>query len=275
MIQFGYGSFAYRKFTLEETVTRIAKLGYQALEIQADRPHLFPEDFDNSRLKKLRKLISNNKLILSNLNAFTLSAVKDFHHPSWIEKDKSEREYRITHTLRCLEIASELECSHISTEPGGKIENFDKDTSMKLFAEGLEKLIPAAERLGVKILIEPEPDLLLETTDDYLDFKKRLDSSFVGLNFDIGHFYCVNEDPAAAIRKMAKHIEHIHIEDIKDRIHDHKIPGDGDMDFDSIFLALRDINYHGFVIVELYPYQDIPDEAGKRSLEFLRKFVND
>ncbi|MEW6027320.1 MAG: TIM barrel protein [Planctomycetota bacterium] len=49
--------------------------------------------------------------------------------------------------------------------------------------------------------------------------------------------------------------------------------GQGDMDFTSIFDALRNIKYSGFLSVELYPYQNNPAEAGQQSLDFLKKYI--
>src|SRR2546430_2887748 len=54
-------------------------------------------------------------------------------------------------------------------------------------------VIAHAEKEGVLLLIEPEPDLLIETADQFLELMQHLDSPAVGLNFDIGHFYCVKD----------------------------------------------------------------------------------
>ena len=36
-----------------------------------------------------------------------------------------------------------------------------------------------------------------------LEFVDRIDSPMVGLNFDVGHAYCVGEDPQDWVAKMA------------------------------------------------------------------------
>jgi len=51
--------------------------------------------------------------------------------------------------------------------------------------------------------------------------------------------------------------------------------GKGDMDFRSILKALKEINYKGFITIELYPYQDNPIGAGKESLERLKKLLRE
>jgi len=270
-MKFAYSSFAYRKHSLEDTLARIAKLGYSGVEIQADRPHLFPEDYSKTDLIRIKEILKKNNLELANINAFTLCAIQDMHHPSWIEQDLKKREYRINHTIECIRFAEILGAPSISTQPGGHVEFFSREESLEIFYNGLMKVLPYAINSNVKILIEPEPDLLIEKSGEFLDFIKEINHPLIGLNCDLGHFTCVNEDPAEAVLKLQDYIGHVHIEDIKNRVHDHKILGHGDMDYKSIYVALKEIKYDGYVTVELYPYQDTPDEAGRESLEFLRK----
>ena len=111
-----------------------------------------------------------------------------------------------------------------------------KEKDLKIFETGIKKLIPLLEQTKVKLLIEPEPNLLIENSDQFLEFMKRIDSDFIKLNFDIGHFFCVKEDPANLILKLEQFIEHVHLEDIsKDRVHNHLIPGHGVINFEKIF----------------------------------------
>ena len=78
----------------------------------------------------------------------------------------------------------------------------------------------------MNLLIEPEPGLLIERFEQYLEFADRVGSARVGLNFDIGHAYCVGEEPRQWIDRMAPHTKHYHIEDIAaTREHHHLIHG--------------------------------------------------
>ena len=42
-----------------------------------------------------------------------------------------------------------------------------------------------AEDQGIKVLVEPEPGLLLENSQDFLSFIKSIESEYIRLNFDI------------------------------------------------------------------------------------------
>jgi sugar phosphate isomerase/epimerase len=132
--------------------------------------------------------------------------------------------------------------------------------------------IEVAEKLGVPLLIEPEPELLIEGFDQYLEFVDRIDSPLIGLNFDVGHAYCVNEDPQDWIAKMAPHTRHYHLEDIAaTRVHQHLVPGRGAIDFPATLAAIANTGYDGWLTVELYPYLDDPDAAAREARKFLTK----
>jgi sugar phosphate isomerase/epimerase len=53
------------------------------------------------------------------------------------------------------------------------------------------------------------------------------------------------------------------------------IPGDGAIDFAAVLRAITSTGYNGWITIELYPYLDDPDGAGRRSLEYLEHLGRD
>src|SRR5215467_3880607 len=240
-MKLAFSTNAFMKYSLEDSIRRISEIGYEGVEILADVPHAYPPMFGKEQIGSAIDTLSECKIQVSNLNAFTLYAITDVYHPSWIENDNSLRELRIQHTINCIELAQRIGSRNISTEPGGPIEPRVTDIVglRKLFIDSLNKAVAIAEKDKIKILIEPEPNLLLENSSEFLDFIKNVDSDYVKLNFDIGHFYCVKEDPAKLVYRLADYIEHFHLADIaSNRVHYHLIPGKGSIDFRSVFKAI-------------------------------------
>jgi sugar phosphate isomerase/epimerase len=194
-----------------------------------------------------------------------------YWHPSWIEPDPHYRRIRIEHTKRALTLAREIGSPCITTEPGGPLEQEGSWTSsLNLFVEMIKPVAEHAEREGVLLLIEPEPGLLIERTEQFEEFIGRVDSPAVGLNFDVGHMYCVGEDPNESLRRLARFVKHIHVEDIAaSRVHEHLVPGKGAIDFEKFLGSVQQIGYTGWLTVELYPYISDPDRAAKEALERL------
>jgi sugar phosphate isomerase/epimerase len=268
---FGYSTNAFVKFSLFEAIEKIARLGFKGVEIMGDRPHLYPPDFDGVELERLNKLLKDNNLKVTNLNSFTLFAVGDTYLPSWIEPHRERREIRIRHTVDSLKVAKTLACENISVPPGGPLNGMSRKEAMALFYEGLERVIPMAEELAIKLLVEPEPDLMIETTDQFLEFIREVKSDAVGINFDIGHFFCAGEAPQKSFEILYEWVGHVHLEDIAaDRTHNHLVAGRGAIPLKEVLQTMANLGYSGDISLELYPYTDTPEEAGRESLEYLR-----
>jgi len=263
------------RYPVLDAIDRIALLGYEGMELMADVPHAWPGDWSEAHLSGIRTRLRERGLVLSNINAFMMNAVQDFWHPSWIERDAGFRQLRVQHTKDALRLARFLGATNITTEPGGPLENgMSYEAAMTLFVEGLQEVLPVAEAEGVLLLVEPEPGLLIENADQFLELADRVHSPAFGLNFDIGHFFCVGEVLSNTIRRLSRWARHYHVEDIAaTRVHQHLIPGHGAINFGEVFSAIQATGYAGWATVELYPYLDDPDSAGREAREFLTPFV--
>jgi len=272
----GYSTNAFVKFSVFEAVEKIGRLGFGGVEIMCDRPHLYPPDYGEENLTRLKTLIDDQGLKVTNLNSFTLFAVGDTYLPSWIEPQEERREIRIQHTLQCLKVADFFGCKNISVPPGGPVGEISREKAMTLFHLGLERVAPLAQELDIKILVEPEPDLLMENTREFKEFIVDIKSPAIGVNFDIGHFFCAGEDPSEAFEELFEWIGHVHLEDIaSNRAHNHLVLGHGAIQFQEVFKTMINLGYEGDISLELYPYVDTPEEAGRESLEYLRALLQD
>jgi sugar phosphate isomerase/epimerase len=274
-MKLAYSSNAYMNFSVEETIARIAALGYAGLEVLADVPHAWPAGLLEERKRAIRQCLEEHRLSIANINGFMMNAVADprqpYWHPSWIEPDPNYRAIRREHTKRALRLAKELGSPSIQTEGGGPLAPGQTwQSAADTFYEELMPCVRLAEQLEVLLLIEPEPGLMIERFEQYLEFAGRVDSPWIGLNFDIGHAFCMQEPPHEWIARMAPHTRHYHIEDIAaTRKHAHLVPGRGAIDFPAVFREIVRSGYQGWITVELYPYIDDPDAAGREAKDFL------
>jgi sugar phosphate isomerase/epimerase len=276
-MKLAFSSNAYLRYPVEEAIVRVAGLGYQGIELLADVPHAWPAGLLDVQKQVIWDALAKHRLTISNINAFMMNAIADprqpYWHPSWIDPDPHYRAIRREHTKRALQLAVDLGAPHITTEPGGPLaEGQTWESAAAIFYEELMPCVELAETLDMRLLIEPEPELLIERFDQYLEFVERVDSKLVGLNFDVGHAYCVGEDPQDWVAKMAKHTVHYHFEDIAaTRVHQHLVPGRGAIDFAATLKAIQATGYDGWLTVELYPYIDDPDAAGHEAHSYLSK----
>jgi len=273
MFRFAFSSNAFRKYSLVDSIAILADLGYEGIEIMADVPHAYPPHLTEGDIQEIREALDRHRLEISNLNAFMLHALGDTWRPSWIERSPLLRAKRIDHTLHCIDLAEKLGVPTISTEPGGPLDGMKFEEGSRFFLEGLLAVEDRAREKGIRVLIEPEPGLLIEKSKQFCAFFGQLDPQVFGLNFDVGHFYCVGEDPADLVWELKDFTHHFHLEDIaSSRVHHHLMLGEGSIDLQAVLSAIHASGYDGFVTVELYPYEDRPIKAAKKALDYLQEW---
>jgi sugar phosphate isomerase/epimerase len=274
-LQLAFSSNAYLNVPVEEAIARIAGFGYRGIELLADVPHAWPAGLLEVQKEAIRQALNKSGLAISNINAFMMNAIADprqpYWHPGWTDPDPHYRAIRREHTKRALRLAADLGATSISTEPGGEIQpGQTREEATNIFYDEIMPCLDVAAECGVTLLIEPEPGLLIERFGQYLEFAERVNHPALALNFDIGHAYCVGEDPAEWVPRMQSHTRHYHFEDIAaTRVHHHLVPGEGAINFEAVFRAIATHTPDMWITVELYPYRDRPDEAASTARDYL------
>ena len=274
-LRLAFSSNAYLDVPVEQAIERIAGFGYAGIELLADVPHAWPAGLLGVQKDSIREALRTSGLAISNINAFMMNAIADprqpYWHPGWTDPDPHYRAIRREHTKRALKLAAELGAPCISTEPGGELQpGQTRAEATDIFYDEIMPVLDIAAECGVTLLIEPEPGLLIEKFGQYIEFAERVNHPSLGLNFDIGHAYCVSEDPAEWVLRMKAHTRHYHFEDIAgSRVHHHLVPGEGAIDFAAVLRAIALHTPDIWITVELYPYRDRPDEAARAARSHL------
>lgn len=273
-MRFAYSTNVFRSRPLSEAIDAIAKAGFCAVEIVADRPHAFPDDLSAPEIAQLSQCLTERKMKVCNLNSSLVTALPDVYNPSWLEEDWQQREMRIRYTLDCLRLAAAMGIPHVSTNAGGEIpETMNQAEAFRLLVANMHRVLPLARKLGVKLLIEPEPGFLLETSEQALELLKELEfNEYLGINFDVGHFYCVGEDPCHSWEKLKCYIAHVHLDDIPaSRSHRHTQLGEGAVDLAALLHAVKNSDYQGYVTVRVDAYEQKAEEIVVASANYLRE----
>lgn len=274
-MKLAYSSNGFKRFDILKTIDILADIGYEGIEILQDIPHAFPQETDDEKLDAILDKLAERNLEISNMNAFMTYGYIDNWHPSFVELEESERRRRIDYTYDCIDMAVKLGAKTISTQPGGPMEGIERDWANKVFIEAMEELADYAEKKGITILVEPEPDLTIETSDQFIEFKKAVPSDAIALNFDIGHFFCVNEDPIRLVDKLLPYTKHYHLEDIAEsRVHEHLIPGTGAIDIPGVLKQIKSTGYEGYITIELYPFQTTAVKTAKESYDYVQEILS-
>jgi sugar phosphate isomerase/epimerase len=270
MHRFAYSTNAYTKWPLEKAVADVRARGFDGVEILADAPHAWPKTTDVDALKRALAGFP-----ISNLNANTaVGFARDVPHgfrPSIIEPDLGERKKKIEYVKNVIDLARALGAPCVCTATGPQAPGQPSSKASALCFDAFEQILAHAERKPeVRVGVEYEPGFLVGGMRDALRLINELDHPLMGVNLDLGHAQVEGENLAEAIAEFGARIWNIHLEDIRKRVHEHLVPGEGDIDFARVRRALDKIRYAGFVTLELYPYKDDPGGAGSRGLAHLK-----
>jgi sugar phosphate isomerase/epimerase len=122
--------------------------------------------------------------------------------------------------------------------------------------------------LGVKLCVEPlsppEADFI-NTADEAIEIIRRVDHPAFRLHLDVKAMSTESSSAPELIRRHKDMLYHFHANDPNKRG-----PGFGATDFVPIFEALRDMNYSGWVSVEVFDYSPDPETIARESLRYMR-----
>jgi sugar phosphate isomerase/epimerase len=125
------------------------------------------------------------------------------------------------------------------------------------------------ERQRVFLCLEPlapsETDFM-QTAAEGKAMMDRLAHPWVKLHLDVKAMSSEAKSVPEVIREFAPWMQHFHANDANRRG-----PGFGQTDFVPIFRALKDVNYGGWVSVEVFDYTPDPETIARESLKHMRE----
>ena len=107
-----------------------------------------------------------------------------------------------------------------------------------------------AERAGVRMAIEPLnrfETYVINTIGDAVRMCREVGSPALKVQVDTFHAHIEEKDTAAAIRAAGSFVGHFHASE-----NDRGVPGTGQVAWDGVFRALRDIGYSEWVTIESF-----------------------
>lgn len=286
-LAFSTNAYTGGDYTLPEAIRKIAEIEYkgyhyQGVELLGDKPLLWPpmapgESWDPP-LEEVAKALQETGLEVANINGNTAAGYfgdrtappGQTFGPSFGDPDPQDRAWRVEYTKRLIDAAQFLGAKNLCVTSGFLQEEVPYEEAFENTRSCLEECLRYAEGKGVELAIEYEPGLILGDARSTLQMIKTLGSPSLGVNLDIGHVHVCKEDFHQVITDFGPRIKTTHFEDILGEVHEHLIPGLGDLSqrFPEILRRLREVGYQGYIILELYPYSKEPVRATEEALRY-------
>jgi L-ribulose-5-phosphate 3-epimerase len=228
-----------------QTMESLARLGYRYFEILAAPSHLDPALSRDGALAFVRFLRAAG-LTVETLNVPSIDLNLASASPEI--RNLSVRIY-----TQLITLASDIGARGVVVVGGrlSPLANPPRHDLESWFGEAFLRLLPAAERAGIRLLLENTPLGIFRHTDCLSAFVDKVGSPTVGVCYDIANAYFVGDDPEEGLRRLAAHLGVVHLSDTTRRVWRHDPVGEGSVDFASVAATLREIQYTGTSMLEI------------------------
>ncbi|HEY0790354.1 MAG TPA: sugar phosphate isomerase/epimerase [Chthoniobacterales bacterium] len=257
-------------YPLEETIKRIARIGYDGIEIGAAAPHAYPAYVNKERRATIKRVLDDHGLAVSSMLPAP-GGGPGFNVASPVEE---ERKAAIEQYRQVIELCSDLGGSTVLYVAGWQIFGTARAQAWQWSQEALGEVAKTAENRGVALAIEPTPtdSNLVESCDDAIELMEQVGAKNVGLMFDTQHAYYRNEVPTDYVYRMGKNLRHVHLSEFG-----RLPPGAGRGDFVGLVSALREVGYDGYLAMEIgFNRRDVePDLVARQAYDYMKPLVSE
>jgi sugar phosphate isomerase/epimerase len=126
---------------------------------------------------------------------------------------------------------------------------FSPEEGVELQIESLKQIVRAASSNDVRVLYEP-----VDKKQDSNENLERILNAVpqLGCHLDLGHCNLHGKQPEDMIRRFGDRLCHVHLHDNFGKADMHLPPGTGNIDWNAVFEAFRDVGYNGTVTLEIF-----------------------
>lgn len=270
-------NYPYFKYSLDYTLDSLERLGAEAIELYAVDPHFHIDDCDIPQAMAIRRKLRDHGLQPICITPEQVKYPINIAAESAICRKRSLDVY-----TKVIQFANVLESPTVQFFAGWcpiDEREMKYDEYWKRSAEAFSYLGDLAAGYGVTIVIESADKNLtvLDGTDKAGKMIREVNNPAVQGMIDSLWLVVNNETVEQAIDNLGKeHFRHFHFTDAKtDQIEfNHMIPGDGGMDLSHILDVLNEINYRGYLSMELLePYEKEPEKAMQKAVNWMYQHI--
>lgn len=118
-------------------------------------------------------------------------------------------------------------------------DGFDWPTFWTRFVATIKRAAQITKSKHLELLIEPRMGEITPNTDSLLRLMDAVGEECLGVIFDTAHLHAQKEILPLSVEKLGKRIRYVHVADNDSRTNEHLVPGEGNIDWEEVFLALK------------------------------------
>ena len=260
-------AFPYPRAMNLEQCLRLAKdAGFDGIELNYDLESDLSPRHDAAHYHEIRRLADKIGIAISGICSFL------FWPYPLTSNDPVKRARGLELAGKIASCAHDLGTENVLVVPGAVCipwrtdhEPVPNDVCLARAREAVGKLLPAAEKLGVKLNIENIFfNGFLMTPQEMADFVDGFQSDHLKVHFDTGNIMMF-QYPEHWIRILGKRIQNVHLKEFTKKGTDTSLESfrpllDGTTNWPAVMQAFRDTGYEGYLTFEYFhPYEHFPE----------------
>ncbi len=251
-LRYAYNTNGLTSHRLDDALALLADCGYDGVALTLDVAHHdpFAPDLPGRTAALRRRLDGLGLASVVETGARFLLDPRRKHQPTLVAADPAGRALRVAFLRTCVAVAADLGSEAVSFWAGVPAPDDDRAACWRRLVDGVTEVVAYAATLGVTCAFEPEPGMLVDDCDDWA----RLAAAVPGLTLALDTGHCIVSGrwtPDGAVRAFASELGAVAVEDMPRGRHEHRAPGEGDMDLPAVLGALRDVGHTGLISLEL------------------------
>ncbi|NLY43408.1 MAG: AMP-binding protein [Clostridiaceae bacterium] len=240
-MKLAFSTLGCPNFSWDEIYSMAKDFGFDGIEIRGLGNEIFAvkaQPFTESQLPNTIKKLSELRLAIPCLSSGCCLKFAE-------DADKNHEEI-----VQYISLATKLGTPYVrilgdlEPHPTGEVDD-------EVVIAALKRLAPIAEEKGVTLLVETNG--VYSDTARLCKLLNEVASDAVAALWDMHHPYrFAGETPAKTVQNLGAYIKYVHIKDsvMENGKVKYKMVGEGDLPINDMIMALRSINYEGYVSLE-------------------------
>jgi hexulose-6-phosphate isomerase len=254
---------------------KAAHFGFEGVQLFVPPQGYLSLETDQARARKIARRARSSGIELTSLE------IEPFSYSLTDDNPEVRRQGERT-VDRVLQLAAVMEAPGVLVIPGyvglpwdQSVKPVRYDAAYERLLASLQALAPAAEQLGVTILIENIWNMFLLSPLEMRGLIDEADSPRVGVLFDTGNIVPFGF-PEQWIRILGSRIREVHLKDFRRGVG--TVEGfvsllEGDVNWPEVMTALDEVGYNGFLTAEVFPYRHHGEAALAHASETMDRLL--
>jgi D-psicose/D-tagatose/L-ribulose 3-epimerase len=252
-----------------QAIKTIGVLGYDGVEIAPFTLAEVPAAVTPAQRSEYRRILAQENLAFVGLHWLMVSP-PGLHVTT---SDNALRKKSWEHIRQLIDLCGDLGDGGVmvfgSPKQRSTVEGLSPARATAIFTDELANVAPQAVQRGVRILVEALPSNqsdVVNTLSEAVGIVEAIGSPAVQTMFDTHNAIDETEPHTELIKRYFSHIAHIHVNET-----DGREPGTGDYDFAALLSALDDLDYRGWVSLEVFDFSRGAETIAGGALRHLRQ----